>query len=261
MYTKAVAHDQKRMLQILNQDPACALFIAGDLKQFGFESDFQELFIDEDASGIHGIYLRNRNNLVLYIVDQVLEVKALIQLFEREEITIISGVKAQMNQLPQSILDQIEQRETYFCECHHLEKTNTLAQKAQIQDVEALVDSIMQIEEFDLDKSLREDRIQHLRYQFDHNDKTVYCVKIQNEIVSAASEGVNSDVAMRMVGVYTAMGHRKNGYARACVENLTQNALDRNLVPCLFYDHPKAGQLYHVLVYQTFDTWVLGSKK
>lgn len=261
MFIKAKANDKDRILDLLKKDPAKALFIAGDILQFGFEVDFQDVYLDEDENGIHGVYLRYRNNLVVYIVDQVIDSESIIKVFEDKTITIISGVKEHMKMLPSRILDQIEQRETYFCECRQTQRTNDLAQKANIDDVEALVDSVMQIEEFTLDKSPREDRIEHLKHQFMHNNKTVFCVKDMNHVVSAASEGVSSDSAMMIVGVYTLKSHRNRGYARACVENLTQNALDRHLVPCLFYDNPNAGQLYHALGYQTFDTWVLGSKK
>ena len=45
----------KRLTDYLYQNPVLNLFIIGDLYNYGFDSDIQDLYIDEDNQGIHGL--------------------------------------------------------------------------------------------------------------------------------------------------------------------------------------------------------------
>lgn len=61
MLKKCSEQDRKRLTDYLYQNPVLNLFIIGDLYNYGFDSDIQDLYIDEDYQGIHGLVLRYRN--------------------------------------------------------------------------------------------------------------------------------------------------------------------------------------------------------
>lgn len=261
MILQVFENEKEKVLNCLKDDPSRALFIVGDILNYGMHRDFQDVWIDEDENGIHGIYLRYRNNFVFYVIDEVKDQEGLLKLIQDERIHVLSSTKSHMDKLGTDILAMFDFRETFFCECRSLKKHESNAIRATINDVEELVDNLMSINEFNLDKRARKDRIEDMRLDFLENDKVVYVLKENDKIVSAASASAQSENGVMVVAVYTLENYRNRGYARQVVFSLTQWALVNKLVPCLFYDNLKAGQLYHDLGYETFDIWVMGVKK
>ncbi len=260
MILQVYENEKEKILDCLKDDPTRALFIVGDILNYGMHRDFQDVWVDEDELGIHGIYLRYRSNLVFYIIDKVVDEKGVFNLFNDDRITIFSSTRSHVDKLPSSISQMGKLRETYFCECKQLKGNLSNALKATIDDVPDLVDALMSITEFDLDKRPREERIEDMKTDFKENDKVVYILRDHEKIISAASSSAKTDRAVMVVGVFTLPQYRQKGYARQVVSALTKWAIDDGLVPCLFYDNPKAGELYHDLGYVTFDTWVMGVK-
>lgn len=261
MILQVYENEKDRILNLLKDDPSRALFIVGDILNYGMHRDFQDVWVDEDNEGIHGIYLRYRSNLVFYIFDKVVDNKGVERLINDDRITIISSTRSHMDKLPQQCLVNINARETYFCECKELKEERSNAIKATINDIPEIIDGLMSITEFNLDKRPKEERIEDMKLDFDENDKVVYILKDEGKLVSAASSSAQSNHGVMVVGVFTLEAYRQKGYARQVVYALSKWAHDKGLVPCLFYDNPSAGKLYHDLGYVTFDTWVMGVKK
>lgn len=251
--------DKHRVLDVLKEDPSRALFIVGDILNYGMHRSFQDVWIDEDEEGICGVYLRYRNNLVMYINKCVKDVEGLEKIIALKNIDFISATKSHFEKLSQHILDKITLRETFFCECTQFREHSFQAERATLEDIPSIVDGLML--NFNTYQGTREERIAHMTLDFQENDKAIFIIKDKEQVVSAASSSAKSDRGVMVVGVFTLEAYRKKGYARQVVSALTKWAIDENLVPCLFYDNPDAGKLYHDIGYSTFDTWVLGSKK
>ena len=258
---KHVNNDYKeKVLDILKNDPSRSLFITGDILSYGMRNDFQDVYVDEDEDGIHGIYLRYRNSLVFYVNDRVVDDKGVEALIDDPKTELVSSVRSHVEKLPQSIQDKISQRDTYLCECKVLKGKITQAIKATVDDAEGIIDGLLSIEEFTGDSRPRDKKIEDLKRELSENDKANFIIKEDNKIVSNASATARSNVGIMIVGVYTLKEYRQKGYARDVVSAITDWSLNEGLVPCLFYDNPNAGKLYHDLGYQTIDTWVMGKK-
>ena len=77
MINKVQNYEQEAVLEILRQDPTRSMFIYGDILQNGWETDYQEVWIDRSNKGIDAIYLRYHNYLVIYAIRPVEDVDAL----------------------------------------------------------------------------------------------------------------------------------------------------------------------------------------
>ncbi len=258
---KQVYEDYKeKVLDLLKDDPSRSLFITGDILTYGMHNDFQDVYVDEDEKGIHGIYLRYRNSLVFYVVDEVVDDKGDASLIDDSKTELVSSVRSHVEKLPKYIQEKISQRDTYLCECKELKGKITRAVRAGVDDAEGIIDGLLSIEEFTGDSRPRDKKIEDLKRELSENDKANFIIKEDGKIVSNASSTARSNVGVMVVGVYTLKDYRQKGYARDVVSALTNWALNEQLVPCLFYDNPNAGKLYHDLGYVTIDTWVMGKK-
>lgn len=262
MLRKAQVKDQTMILDLIAHDPSRALFLTGDILQNGFDQDYQEIWLDEDKDGVHAIYLRYHSNLILYVLDHICDEDGLIERFNDPRIRVVSGTQSHLNHLPESLKKQLDIRVTYLCECKNLKNAQVGAVKATLEDAAAITQSFKEIEEFGLLEDIPYDvYLQRLKDQFQRNTKIAYVVHEDDRVVSCASTSAQSHVGVMIVGVFTLKAYRNRGYARQVMSAITKDSLDKGLVPCLFYDNPNAGALYHHLGYETIDQWILGKKR
>lgn len=261
MMYKANSKDQSRVLDLLKDDPSRSLFITGDILQNGMECDFQEVWLDEDDLGVHVIYLRYRTNLIIYVVDEVIDHQACVNLIQDPRIHMVSGTLQHFNFIPLELREKLEIHPMYFCECKTLKPGNYPAIRAKQEDVQGICVGLADITEFNRLEALPlEERIQHMTKEFENNMKVAFILKEDGKVVAHAASSAQSNVGLMVVAVFTLEAYRHRGYARQVVGALTHWSLDQGLIPCLFYDNPQAGKLYHDLGYVTFDQWVIGKK-
>lgn len=91
MLKKCSEQDRKRLTEYLYQNPVLNLFIIGDLYNYGFDSDIQDLYIDEDNQEIHGLVLRYRNSILVQSYEGRTYPEFVAELVERHQITHING--------------------------------------------------------------------------------------------------------------------------------------------------------------------------
>lgn len=263
MIRKATSHDLKDIQAICASDSSRLLFIDGDIAQNGLETDYQETWIDRNGDRITGIFLRYHTNFVFALKDTLDDVKGFEALID-ERIHLVSSTQKDIDQLPDSVKSQFKFRSLYFCECKALKKDTSgiIPQFATEEDSEGIVDLLMGIEEFreSLSHTTRADRIQTTRQRFLEDKIHSFIIKENGKVVAHASTSAESKTGAMVVAVATHPEFRKKGYGRAVVSALTDYVLKQGKTPCLFYDNPEAGKIYHDLGYVTFDKWCMGSK-
>ena len=95
MINKVQKHEQVVVLDILRQDPSRSMFIYGDILQNGWETDYQEVWIDRSSKGIDAIYLRYHKNLVVYAIRAIEDTEALKPFIHELPIQMLNGDKKQ----------------------------------------------------------------------------------------------------------------------------------------------------------------------
>lgn len=261
MLIKAQTNDLNRILDALKDDPSRSLFICGDLIQNGIETDYQETWLDEDDSGIHGVYLRYQKNLVVYVFDHLTDPVGLEKLLNRSDIEFFSGTREHLTKAGLMDRPHMVYKPTYFCECKTLKNADLGAEMVGKDDGLAIAESIAQISEFgQFDSRTTQERADDYQKRLNEGKYHGFVIKEDGKIVSHVSGTAKSNTGIMVVGVFTLESHRKQGYARKVVSSMSEWALKNNLTPCLFYDNPSAGKLYHDLGYVTFDEWIMGKK-
>jgi len=264
MIRKASKEDLRAIQDLCASDSSRLLFIDGDIAQNGLHTDYQETWIDIENNHIKGIFLRYHANLVFYFKEALSDVEGFEALFD-ERIKMISACKKHVDQMPQSIKNRFSFRDMYFCECEKLIPQKLTAQPVAVieDDCIEIVEAIGQIKEFKASgvHESKASRIESMKERYRLNKIHGFILKEAGKIVSHAATGVETKSAVMVVGVFTLPEVRGKGYGRAVVSALTHTALLNGQKPCLFYDNPTAGKIYHDLGYVTFDQWSLGSLK
>ncbi|WP_373600270.1 GNAT family N-acetyltransferase [Paraclostridium bifermentans] len=245
------------ILNYVGKEPSINLFIIGDIEQYGFDKDFQDIWasFDED-NNVNGILLRYMNNFVPYIdnVDtDVEEFKQIIKSYEGEK--IISG-KGNIIEKFKDVLNDYNEKATYFCELRDDKKLVNYDDSIKIateEDASRMQDLLLTIDEFTI-----RDSVETTRSRIKDNSKTVYYIENEEkEMISVSQVTAENSKSAMIIGVATRKEYREQGYMSKCLSKLCKDLLNRGKSLCLFYDNPKAGKVYHKLGFKEIGIWTM----
>lgn len=245
------------ILNYVGKEPSINLFIIGDIEQYGFDKDFQDIWasFDED-NNVNGILLRYMNNFVPYIdnVDtDVEEFKQIIKSYEGEK--IISG-KGNIIEKFKDVLNDYNEKVTYFCELRDDKKLVNYDDSVKIateEDASRMQDLLLTIDEFTI-----RDSVETTRSRIKDNSKTVYYIENEEkEMISVSQVTAENSKSAMIIGVATRKEYREQGYMSKCLSKLCKDLLNRGKSLCLFYDNPKAGKVYHKLGFKEIGIWTM----
>lgn len=263
MIKKATVEDRERLLALANEAPSENLFIIGDIETYGFDKDYQEIWYEEIDGKMEGIYLKYRDNAVIYSSSNKMNPKDVVDLLESNKIKHVNALGRVGDVLWPYMEQNYKLEKTYYC----VLKDKTIARRYDnveiptIDDAEKINDAIFAITEFaDSMPDTKEKGIEKFRNSFKEGRKQV-CIKENGEIASYAAISVESTTAGMIVSVFTSKKYRGKGYAKACVSTITKMLIDEGKSACLFFDNPSAGRIYQSLGFEIIDTWNMYCRK
>lgn len=260
-----LAHEEDKigLLSILRKDPARAMFIIGDIEQNGLHTEYQTTWIEEVDGTILAVYLKYHANFVFYLVSDRFDPQHLILLLAASKCQNINAVKSHYDKVSDLLGSSISKRYMYFCACPTLIQRPVVldVRRANAQDAKRIALSLIRIEEFNLETLSLKEREERIYSRLSAGKSRGYLLEVNGEIVAYASTAVETGSSAMVASVFCLPEYRGKGYAKQVVWALSDALLKDNLLPCLFYDNPDAGRIYHALGYQTFDTWVLGKNE
>ncbi|RZT23276.1 GNAT family N-acetyltransferase [Fictibacillus sp. BK138] len=246
----------KKVMNYLSDEPALNLFIIADIENFGYETDFQEIWIDQDDAGeIKGILLRYMGNYLPYAKGTI-NAKGFSEIINKDTTYEMLSGKKEITEQFRPYVKFERTKETYFAELKDDDLLNKNIsregiEQAGIQDVDSLIELKQQIKEFTIRATARQSLEQALKTKTGRT----YFMKEGNIVVSCASTTAENSLSAMIVGVCSHPEKRNQGLATRCMEALCQDVLSEGKALCLFYDNPKAGSIYKRLGFKDIGMW------
>lgn len=257
MVLKLNNEHRELVLEYVSKEPNINLFIIGDIEQYGFDKDFQEIWgmFDSDKK-LKGIMLRYMNNFIPYIenVDEdVSEFKEIIKLYTEKK--IISGKDTIIEKFKDT-LDSYKEKTTYFCELKdkkRLLQYDESIKSANEEDAYRIHELFGTIDEFTM-----KDSIDNIREKIRKGNKIVYYIENENkELITMSQITAENSKSAMVVGVATRKGYREQGYMSKCLSKLCNDYISKGKSLCLFYDNPKAGKVYLKIGFKEIGVWTM----
>jgi predicted GNAT family acetyltransferase len=260
MIRKLTEADRESVMQLVGREPSLNLFIIGDVENFGFESDFQELWGEFDTadSRLKAVLLRYDGSYLPY-AERDFDVQGFAELvLSGKKKEMISGSSPIVNRFAQEI-SFTKEKHLYFAELTallgggELEAQNHLEVKqAGVEDVEAVCSLIDQIQEFGSSgESMRSGMERNLKSRTGRS----YFVEQDGKVIAVASSTAENSLSAMIVGVATHSEYRGQGLASHLVRHLCADLLAEGRTVCLFYDNPVAGAIYKRLGFKDIGQW------
>ncbi|MDM5316870.1 GNAT family N-acetyltransferase [Fictibacillus sp. b24] len=246
----------EKVMDYLSAEPALNLFIIADIENFGYETEFQEIWADVGEDGaITGILLRYMGNYLPYAKGTI-NAEAFSEIINKDHnYEMLSGKKEITEQFRPYVAFE-RTKETYFAELRDAQFLNKSSSRenirqAELSDVDSIMDLRHLIKEFDIRPTAK----QSLEQALTTKTGRTYFIKDIDKMVSCASSTAENSLSAMIVGVCSHPDKRNQGLASLCMEALCQDILAEGKAVCLFYDNPKAGSIYKRLGFKDIGFW------
>jgi len=246
-------------------EPNVNLFILGDIENFGFDNDFQEVWFQTFKDQIAGIVLRYHDNLILYSKDLNMDFQEVKTFLDTLKVRVISGKGMVMERLHPLVADRFSKREMSFCELvDSLKLTEDTGEVmiAEKADAMEIAEVYGQISEFaGLYPSEVETRHRQIANRIESKEGVHMLIRRDGRIVSHANSAAETSVSGMIGGILTLPEYRNQGLANRVISALCKNLVQRGKSVCLFYDNPEADGLFQRLGFQVTNKWTISAKE
>lgn len=260
--------DREQVMPFLLKQSSLNLFIIGDIYNFGFVQDFQQVWGDFDEVGnVRAVLLRYHQYYLAYAEGEF-NVEGFAQTIqERNDMMILSGgnkVVERFQTCRDLSLDWSSTRTFHFAELIEagelVEENTSLYTLHQItlDDTPQIISLYDQIDEFEI-VSNEEERI-HQSLQ--SGATRGYAVKTaEGELIAMARTTSENPHSAMIIGVATHPNYRKQGLASLVMSKLCAEILAEGKKLCLFYDNPEAGKIYQRIGFKEIGLWTVVKAK
>lgn len=257
MIRKLNIYDKEKVLKYVSRQPSINLFLIGDIEQFGFDKDFQEVWGKFDAEkNLKGVLLRYNNNFIPYYEDMNEDLGGFKEIIKSYDGNVMISGKEDLIEQFKEVISNYTQRKTYFCELKDNNKLlawDNTVKLAVPQDANRIYEIIESIEEF-----TAENDIEQIKDRIEDRSKRVYYIENdKGEIISVSQTAAENSKSAMVVGVATRKGYREQGHMSKCLSRLCNDLLNEGKTLCLFYDNPKAGKVYHRIGFEEIGIWTM----
>ncbi|MDD3026942.1 MAG: GNAT family N-acetyltransferase [Erysipelotrichaceae bacterium] len=238
MIIRCKESNREEVLTYVKQDVVMNLFIIGDIETYGFDSQFQTVFMDREYDNIKTVYLVYRRNLVIGSAQGIVDQGFVEKLVKEYGLIDINGDYKIIKQLN---LGDFKLEKCKIAMLESLDKKiDSPAVELEIGDLEAMVTDCQRIFNRKIDLEQEKDN-------FEKGTSRYYGCKVGGRLVSGARTSAHCDWAAMIIGVYALEQYRNQGYGLATVYRLCHDFLEQGKKLCLFYNDPFAARLYHRL--------------
>lgn len=257
MFRKLNSGDKDSLFRFLDKDRAFNLFIYGDVENYGFETDFQDLWAEFEEGEYIAVLLKYKNFCILYsdgnfnvkwFADKIRSYKGVEGVSGKREViealSILMNYKKIRHQYLSELIDFKDIPDGF------LKAEVETAVPENAKELYELESSIKEFDDFSNSVEKTEEALKSGR------SKT-YFIREAGKIISCASTTAETISSVMVIGVCTHPGHRGKGYASFCTAKLSYDMLKAGKMPCLFYDNPAAGKIYRRIGYKEIGKWDL----
>ncbi len=257
---KLTSANEQELNELLKPEALLNLFILGDIENFGYDSDLIDIWgeYNEDSSELIACLLRFERNFLPYSKTENFNTQGFAEIIKEYENFNISGIPRVTKQFEKYIPDLIEKRhDSFFGKCNNASMMNAnrevIIRSAKAEDVAEIITMRTEIKEF----GEREESEELVIRQLEQGSKRIYYIEQDNRVVSVVESSAENSFSAMITGVATLDEYRGNGFASTLMKRICCDLLAEGKTPCLFYDNPVAGKIYHKIGFEDVSDFAL----
>lgn len=262
MLRLASEKDRREVLDYCLEEPNINLFIIGDIENFGFDKDFQDVWIQYNEDNITGIILRYHTNFIVYSKDLDMDFEEVSELLIKNDAKVISGKLSVMNRIYELIDKNYNKREMFFCEFRDESKLEKVSEKsieiATPDDSMDIAKAYGNIKEFEgMYSNDINERYKQINNRIISKEGVHIFIKENDKIIAHGNTTATTTVNAMIGGIFTIPEYRNKGLGSKVVTELVKILINEGKSACLFFDNQEAGKIYYKLGFENIDKWCM----
>lgn len=249
-------NDYCMLMEYLRKEPVYHTFMIADIERYGFDKDYQTIYVQDANDGYSGIFLKFYNNLIVSGVEAELDfdkVEALVT----DEITTIMGEAELVRRISASLgkKHEYEQKELYVLRepvyTGEGEALDGRIRLAELADVDRIYDFLMAIPQL---KPLYS-RKDMLWNRLNNREGIHVILEDQGRIIAHGNSAASTDNTVMLGGIGVMPAYRRKGYALGIMKRLCIEIQNEGRVPCIFAGKGALGALCRKLGFERYGFW------
>ncbi|SCK03856.1 Predicted acetyltransferase [uncultured Clostridium sp.] len=266
MLRLAIENDRREILEYCLEERNINLFIIGDIENFGFDKEFQNVWIQYNEESITGIILRYHTNFIVYSKKLDIDFEEVVELLIKNDAKVISGKLSVVNRIYEFIDSNYNKREMFFCEFRDESKLEVVCEKsieiATADDSMDIAKAYGDIKEFEgMYSNDINERYNQINNRIISKEGIHIFIKENGKIIAHGNTTATTTVNSMIGGIFTTPEHRNKGLASKVVTELVRLLLKEGKSACLFFDNEEAGKIYYRLGFENIDKWCMLIKR
>lgn len=244
--------DKNTLLEFLNSKPVYHTFIIADIEQYGFDKEFQEVYVQEEDGICQGVFLRYFGNFIVAGNPEVLLYDNIAELVDRK-ITTIMGCADIVN----NITEKLDRKADFiYNNLYTHEKTVEENEKeechyADLDDVDRIYDFLMSFPEF---KNLYSEKAM-LVNRLTNNEGVHIFIEKDGKIIAHGNSAASAEKTCMMGGISVAEPYRGQGYGKKILLALCEHILKDGKIPCIFAPEAKDYSCFKETGFDVYGLW------
>ncbi len=253
MFQKANRDDYGKLMGFLKNEPVLNTFIIADIDIYGFDKEFQTIYMDVDHEGeCTAVALIFHSNLILASLVEDIDYSFLLGLLDGSINNIMGEAK-----VVEAFSNKITAQAKYIRkQMYILEDTQQLVDLHQIrmattEDVDKIHNFLMSHEEI---KHLYQNK-DMITNRIESGEGVHMILEHDGSIIGHANSAASTELSAMIGGVAVAHEHRNKSVAKSLVSQVCKYIMIEGKTPCLFAGEELENNLYITLGFKPYKKW------
>ena len=261
MLVKAIESNREEILNYCLEEEVFNIFIIGDIENFGFSSEMQDIWYEKKDNEIIGIALRYHTTLIVYSKDLNMDFSLITLITDNMNIENISGKSTVIDRLYPYLKGNYSRKDTKFCQHKDINGLKDVKEDIKIGKEEDSMEIAIAYGEIPEFKNLYSSDV-NIRHKQIYNristgeGKHIF-IKDNLGIVSHGNTTAENSNSAMIGGVFTREDKKRMGYGSQIVSYLTKDLINRKKSICLFYENQIEGQFFKELGFKVIGNWTV----
>ncbi len=259
MLIKGREDNRKEILDYCLEEPVVNTFIIGDIENFGFSTEFQDVWYERKEGKILGIALRYHTMLIVYSKSLDMDFTKVEAILDSNNIEIISGKATVMDELSPILSSKYTRKDAHLSQYrgdHSFLESKDNISIATGDDAMEIAISYGNIPEFghlySRDVNVRYDQIFN---RIVSGEGIHVFIKDEKGIVAHGNTTAENSYSGMIGGIFTREDKRNCGYGSQILSYLTRYLIDKSKEAALFYDNQRQDAFFKKNGFENIGIW------
>lgn len=261
MLLKGRENNRKEILDYCLEEPVVNTFIIGDIENFGFSSELQDVWFEKKESNIVGVALRYHTMLIVYSKYLDMDFTQIERILDSYNIEVISGKNTVMDKLSHYLNGEYTRKDSQLCQYirnqpfQGAKEDITIARGEDAMEIAISYGDIPEFEHlYSSDVNIRYDQILS---RIVSGEGIHVFIKDEKGIIAHGNTTAENSYSGMIGGLFTREDKRNYGYCSQILSYLTTYLIGKNKEVALFHENSIEDVFFKKNGFENIGIWTM----